>query len=225
MKYLIIALVALLLNGCNSEKKARRHLASLQNSAKADKYEIGIACMQYISQQGSDIEYSKTLVRKLLATGFFAEAVYAVEMLQQKFPQDPELFYLRGLGYRNQHQYALAMDNFDQALKIQPENTIFSDEVRSMTEEQTVWKEIQTLNESLSNTADSLDILLTRAERFFSIREYDAVLFDLGTVSKMGSAEDSLYFTGTVASLNQKGIRNSVEVLSDMLRYYGAKKP
>lgn len=223
MKYPIIVLVALLLYSCNSEMKDRRHLESLQNAPKAEKYEIGVACMRYISQHGNDIEYSKTLVRKLLAKGFFAEAIYAVEMLQKKFPQDPELFYLRGLGYRNQHQYSLAMDNFESALKIQPGNTIFPDEVRSMMEEQKVWDEILGMNESLTHTADSSGILLTRAEHFFSIRQYDAVLYDLGTLSNMGSTEDSLYFSRTVASLYQKEGKKSVEILTDMMKYFRVK--
>ena len=223
MKYLIIVLIALLMYACNSEKKKREYLESLQKSPDAEKYELGLACMRYISLRGSDITYSKTLIRKLLSAGFFAEAIHAVEMLNEKFTQDPELFYLRGMAYRSLHQYNFAMADFDYALKIQPDNTIFSDEARSMMEEQKVWNEIQTLNESLVNATDSIRILLSRTDHLFGIGEYDAVLFDLGTVSKMGTSEDSLYFTKRVASLKQGGNKNSVEILSDMMNYYRAK--
>ena len=87
-----------------------------------------------------------------------------------------------------------------------------------------VWNEIDSLNQSLTNATDTTDILLDRAELFFSIRQYDAVLYDLGAVSKMGSANDSLYFTSTVSSLYQGGGRQSVEILTDMMEHFRTMK-
>ncbi len=94
----------------------------------------------------------------------------------------------------------------------------------SVLNEEKVWNEIQAINQSLTNTTDSFSILLHRAETFFSINQYDAVLYDLGSLSKMGSTNDSLYFTQSVSSLYQGGGRKSVEILTDMLGYYRTAK-
>jgi tetratricopeptide (TPR) repeat protein len=220
MKYLFTILVVLLLHSCNSEMKTRKHIELLLNSGKTEKYVAGIACMRYISKPGSDVEYSKNLINKLLSLGFFAESINAVDVLLKGYPQDPELYYLHGLGYRNLLQYGLAVENLDRASRMQPENKIFSSQALAVKEEEKVWNEIQTMNQSLTNSADSFSILLNRAETFFSINQYDAVLYDLGSLSKMGSTNDSLYFTRSVSSLYQGGGRKSVEILTDMLGYY-----
>ena len=220
MKYLFTILIVLLLHSCNSEMKTRKHIELLLNSGKTEKYVAGIACMRYISKPGSDVEYSKNLIKKLLSLGFFAESINAVDVLLKRYPQDPELYYLHGLGYRNLLQYGLAVENLDRASKMQPENKIFSSQALAVKEEEKVWNEIQTMNQSLTNSADSFSILLNRAETFFSINQYDAVLYDLGSLSKMGSTNDSLYFTRSVSSLYQGGGRKSVEILTDMLGYY-----
>jgi tetratricopeptide (TPR) repeat protein len=224
MKYLITILVVMLLHSCNSDLKTRKHIELLLNSDNTDKYVTGIACMRYISQTGSDYEYSKNLVKKLLALGFFAESINAVDVLLKRFPQDPELYYLHGIGYHNMLQYGLAVENFDRAKRMQPENKIFSSQDLSVLKEEKVWNEIQAMNQSLTNATDSFAILLSRADSFFSIRQYDAVLYDLGSLSKMGSTNDSLYFTSSVSSLYQGGGRKSVEILTDMLGYYRTMK-
>ena len=210
----------LLLLSCNAEKKKIQHIASLQHSDKAKRYELGLACMQYILQHENDIAYKKSLVRKLLENGFYEEALYAASTLLEKFPKDPELFYLRGLGYRNQHQYEMAMHDFNDALKIQPQNQLFSEEARLTRETQNIWNEIKSINASLTHPADSAEILLNRVQKLFSIRQYDAVLYDLGSISKMGSAADSIFFTRNVSSLYQEGGKKSVEILADMMKYY-----
>jgi tetratricopeptide (TPR) repeat protein len=220
MKSLIFISFFLLVYSCNTEQKSRRRIESLQNSNSTEKYEIGIACMRYISQQGNDFNYSKSLVKKLLALGFFAESINAVEMLQVNFPRDPELFYLKALGYHNLLQYGLAVENLNRALKLQPENKEFLNAVISVSDEKNIWSEIQTLNDSLSYVSDSFGILLNRAEKLFSIRQYDAVLYDLGSISKMGSANDSIYFANSVSSIYQDGGRKSVQVLKDMFGYF-----
>ena len=98
MKYLFTILVVLLLHSCNSEMKSRKHIELLLKSEKTEKYVTGIACMRYISQSESDIGYSKNLIKQLLSLGFFAESINAVDVLLKRYPQDPELYYLRGLG-------------------------------------------------------------------------------------------------------------------------------
>lgn len=220
MKYLIAILLFLLFYSCNTEQKSRHRIELLQKSNSAEKYELGISCMRYISQQGSDFKYSKSLVKKLLAMGFFMESIYAVEMLQTNFPQDPELYYLKGLGYHNLLQYSLAVENFRRALKMQPENKVFLNATNSVSNEEIIWKEIQLLNDSRANNIDTFSLLLNRAEKLFSIRQYDAVLYDLGSISKMGSTKDSLYFTSSVSSLYEEGGRKSVEILTNMISYF-----
>ncbi len=222
MKYLIALLTCLFLLSCNTDKKTIQQLASLQHSNKAERYELGLACMRYILQHRDDIEYNKSLVRKLLENGFYEEAIYAVETLLENSPKDSELFYLRGLGYRNQHQYELAMQDFNNALKIQPQNKLFTEEAGSTLEEQNIWNEINTISDALVHAADSSEILLDRAQKLFSIGQYDAVLYDLGSVSKMGSRADSVYFTRSVSSLYQEGGEKSVEILAEMVKYYQA---
>lgn len=214
----------LLLLSCHAEKKKIQHLESLQHSDQAERYKLGLAYMQYILQHEDDIAYKKSLVRKLLENGFYEEALYAASTLLEKFPKDPELYYLRGLGYRNQHQYEMAMHDFNDALKMQPQNKLFSEEVRSTREEQNIWNEIKAISASLTHTTDSAEILLNRAQKLFSIRQYDAVLYDLGSVSKMGSAADSIFFTRNVSSLYQEGGKKSVEILANMLKYYQAAR-
>ena len=224
MKYLITILVFMLLQSCNTEMKTRKHIELLLNSQSTEKYVAGIACMEYISQPGSDIGYSKNLVKKLFTLGFFAEAISAVDVLLKRYPQDPELYYLHGIAYHNLLQYGLAVENFDRARKMQPENKMFSSQSLSVLKEEQVWNEIQAMNQSLTNTTDSFAILLCRADSFFSIRQYDAVLYDLGALSKMGSASDSLYYTNSVSSLYQGGGRKSVEILTDLMEYYKTVK-
>ena len=224
MKYLFTILVVLLLHSCTSEVKTRKHIDLLLKSGKTEKYVAGIACMRYISQPESDIGYSKDLIKQLLSLGFFAESINAVDVLLKRYPQDPELYYLRGLGYRSLLQYGLAVENLDRASRMQPENEMFSSQALSVLNEEKVWNEIQTMDQSLTNTSDSFSVLLNRAETFFSINQYDAVLYDLGSLSKMGSTNDSLYFTRSVSSLYQGGGRKSVEILTDMLGYYRESK-
>ena len=224
MKYLISILVVVLLQSCNTEMKTRKHIELLLNSQSTEKYVAGIACMEYISQPGSDIGYSKNLVKKLFALGFFTEAISAVDVLLTRYPQDPELYYMHGIAYHNLLQYGLAVENLERARKMQPENKMFSSQSLSVLKEEKVWNEIQALNHSLANTTDSFAILLCRADSFFSIRQYDAVLYDLGALSKMGSASDSLYYTNSVSSLYQGGGRKSVEILTDMMEHYRTVK-
>ena len=224
MKFLLTILIVLLLHSCTSEVKTRKHIDLLLKSGKTEKYVAGIACMRYISQPESDIGYSKDLIKQLLSLGFFAESINAVDVLLKRYPQDPELYYLRGLGYRSLLQYGLAVENLDRASRMQPENEMFSSQALSVLNEEKVWNEIQTMDQSLTNTSDSFSVLLNRAETFFSINQYDAVLYDLGSLSKMGSTNDSLYFTRSVSSLYQGGGRKSVEILTDMLGYYRESK-
>ena len=180
--------------------------------------------MRYISHPESDYRYSKDLVKKLMTLGFFAESINAIDVLLKKFPQDPELYYLQGLGYHNMLQYELAVENFSRASRMLPGNKKFTSQGLSVQKEEEVWNEIETINQSLINAEYTFDILLDRAELFFSIKQYDAVLYDLGSVSKMGSANDSLYFTSTVSSLYQGGGRNSVEILTDMMEHFRSVK-
>lgn len=224
MKYLIAILIVTLLQSCNSEMKTRKHIESLLNSQTTEKYVAGIACMRYISQPGSDIGYSKKLVAKLLGLGFDAESISAVDMLLKRFPQDPELYYLHGLGYHNLLQYDLAVKSFDRARRMQPDNKMFAGQSLSVLKEKQVWDEIQALNQSLASTTDSFSILLARADSFFSIRQYDAVLYDLGSLSKMVSTSDSLYYTNSVSSLYKGGGRKSIEILTDMMEHYRTLK-
>jgi len=221
MRYINLILIMLFLHACNSEKKIRHQIESIRIQDATEKYDLGIACMEYISQYGDDLAYSKGLIRKLLEAGFSAEVISAAEILLGKFPDDPELYNLRGLGYLNMHQYVLAIADYNNAIRIQPENKQFLIELQSVREEEKVWNEIQVMNGSLANSADSFDVLLSRAEKLYSIREYDAVLYDLGSISKLGSEQDSLYYVSQVSTLNQEKGRKSVEVLSELIQYYG----
>ena len=138
----------------------------------------------------------------------------------KKSPKDPELFSLYSIGYRNLLQYDLAAKNIQHALAIQPGNKLFSEENLALMEEKKVWDRILTLNHSLTNTTDTFGILLERAEQLFNIKQYDATLYDLGSLSKMGSENDSLYFTSSVSTLYKEGGRKSVEILTDIMGYY-----
>jgi len=224
MKYINIILIVLCLQSCNSEKKIRQQIESMRLLHNTEKYEMGIACLQYIAQYGNDLEYAKTLVKKLLDAGFFPEAISGADMLLEKYPQNPELFYLRGMGYRNIHQYGKALENMNHARTLQPENKQFSSEIVSVLEEIKIWDEIQVINASLVNTNDPFDLIMNRAEKLFSIREYDAVLYDLGSVSKLGSELDSLYFVQKVTELNQGKGRKSVDILTEMIGYYKSSR-
>jgi tetratricopeptide (TPR) repeat protein len=221
MKYILATLsITLFLVSCNSEKRDKQQVESILHSEKYDKYKKRIACIQYITKHKDDRIYAKSLVKKLLSAGSYTEAIFTVEMLLEKFPQDPELFFLLGVGYRNLHQYSLAIENVDHALRMEQENRLFSKEAQTLKEEEKVWNEILSLNRTLINTTDSFDVLLNRAVKFFSIQQYDAVIFDLGALSKLGSKDDSLYFTQMLSSLYQEKGRKSIEILSNMLRYY-----
>jgi tetratricopeptide (TPR) repeat protein len=222
MRYLII-LAFILFFSCDAENTSRKKIASMERADQNQKYQVGMACMQYISGHGEDLAYAKTLVKKLIEIGFFAEAIYAVELLLEKFHADPELFYLRGVAYRNQHQYDLALTDLNYALKLQPKNNTFSAGLRNTKEELVTWNEIQSLNETLTTSPDSFDILFQRAEKFLAIRQYDAVLYDLGAISKMRTAADSIYFSQKVSDL-YKDRQRPVEKLSEMLEYFRALK-
>jgi tetratricopeptide (TPR) repeat protein len=220
MRVQLIALViGLLSSGCNPEKQSRKKIESLERERPDAKYEIGLASMQYICKDGEDAAYSKSLVQKLLDMGFFAEAIYAAELLLEKYPADPELFFLRGRAYQNQHQYGHAFKDLDHARTLSPGNTSFSSALASAKQEEVIWRAIQSLNAELTSAPDSFNILFERAEKFYQIRQYDAVLYDLGAISKMRAPEDSIYFTREVAALHKEN-RRPVERLSEMLKYF-----
>ena len=221
MRILILMFLVFFFSGCDPENKNRKKIESLQKDEQVRKYEVGIACMEYISRYGDDLAYSKSLVSKLLDLGFSAEALNAVELLQEKFSDDPELFYLRGLAYRNQHWYGHALKNFEFALKSQPQNNNFITALRSTSEDQARWNEILTLNETLATASDSFEILLQRGEIFFAMRQYDAALYDLGAISRMGTVADSVYFTQMVSTI-YKDSQAPVKRLSEMLVYFRA---
>ena len=87
MKYLTAIFIILLLNSCNSEMKSRKQVEQLQKSGKAEKYQLGIAYMHYITQPGSNLNYSKELVKRLLKIGFYPESINAVETIAEKIPK------------------------------------------------------------------------------------------------------------------------------------------
>jgi tetratricopeptide (TPR) repeat protein len=215
---MLLFFITLFLSGCDAEKKSRKEIEVLQSGG--NKYEVGIACMRYISHQGEDLVYSRTLVKKLLDIRFYAEAINAVDLLLTRFPSDAELFFLRGVGYRSQHQYALAFQNLVHALELQPDNSAFKAELARTRELEKHWNEIQSLNESLEGQVDSFNILLKRAEKFFELQLYDAVVYDLGAISKMGAAADSLYFTQKVTAMYKESDGRPVEKLSEILDYF-----
>jgi len=223
MRILYIILTLVLFCSCNSGKKIRKQIDLMQTSPETDKYEMGIACMRYMILPSVDYEYSKFLVTKLLTLDFSAEAIYASEILIRKYPEKADLYYLNGIAYRNLLQYESAADNLSHALKIDPGNRAFSDELKSLLEEKKIWDEIIILNHSITSTTDSFNILLKRSEKFFNIRQYDAVLYDLGSLSKMGSQADSLFYSRSVSSIYQGGGKKAVDVLSDMIEYFRKK--
>ena len=218
MRLIVVLCIALALAGCNPEKKTRVRIESLQQAPRDTKYEVGMACMQYILEYGSDLPYSKTLLRKLLDYGFFSETVFAVHSLLEKYPDDAELFHLRGVAYRRLHQYELALNDGIRASRLQDNNKMFSTEVDATREELKVWEEIQILNEALEHGQDSFDILLIRAEKFYKMQVYDAVMYDLGTLSKMGSEADSIYYHKQVQSVYRDA--SPIKVLEQTLKYF-----
>ncbi|MEX1239995.1 MAG: hypothetical protein WEB30_09760 [Cyclobacteriaceae bacterium] len=222
MRSLITLFLILFVFGCNPEKKSRSKIEALEHVGESQKYALGVACMEYISQHGNNLPWSKILVRKLIAAGFYPEAIYGVELLLKKFPGEPELLLLRSTAYRNLHQYGLAMEDLQHGLKLQPGNDNLSQEVTALNNEHELWKEIERLNQSLRGSPDSFPILLNRAEDFFKMRQYDAVLYDLGSLSKMRSPEDSIYYTEKVIAL-YKDNRRPVDMLAEMLEYFGRK--
>src|SRR3972149_3964795 len=125
MRILYILLTVLFFYSCNSEKKIRKQIDMMQTSPETDKYEMGIACMRYIISPAGEYEYSKILITKLLALDFSAEAIYATEILIGKYPEKADLYYFKGIGYRNLLQYESAVANFNHALKIDPGNRSF----------------------------------------------------------------------------------------------------
>lgn len=217
-----LLLIVVFLCGCNPEKKSQKQIESLQ--ARGNKYEAGIACMRYISRHGNDLGYSRTLVKKLLDMGFYAEGVHAADLLLKKFPADAELFLLQGLGYRGLHQYEMALQSMRHALELAPRNNRFIDEVAATRELQTHWKEVQSLNQSLTPGADSFNILLNRAEKFFRLQQYDAVVYDLGAISKMGSREDSLYFNERITAMYKDRDTQPLKTLGELLEYFRRRR-
>jgi len=224
MKYLNTIWIILILCACNSEKKLRQEIESININNRTEKYNLGIAGIRYISQYGNDREYSKELIRKLLAAGFSDECIFASGLLLKKFPRDAGLYFLRGSGYRNLHQYREALEDISKAIRIQPGYNQYVSALQSLMTEKKLWDEILLTNESLANSPDSFNLLLYRAEKLFTLREYDAVLYDLGSVSKLGTREDSIYFARQVSSLNREKGGKPVEMLSGMLKYYRSVK-
>jgi tetratricopeptide (TPR) repeat protein len=221
----IVCLIILLscFSGCSPEKKTRNNIEALQEQAGDTRYEIGVACMQYILRHGDNISYSKGLVKKLMDLGFFSEAAFAIGSLLDKYPGDPELYHMRSICYRGQHQYDFAIRDGMRATHAEPQNAVFVAGLRATEAEQKLWNEIELLNETLLHSADSFDILLQRAGKFFAIKEYDAVLYDLGSISKMRSPADSAYYANQVATLHKESKR-PVEILSRMLAYFQVLK-
>lgn len=216
----LVLVFLLLLCACNPEKKSRRQIDRLEKSGGRQNYEIGIACMQYILKHGEDLAYSKILIGKLLDMGFPAESIYAAEWLMRKYPDEPQLFFFRGIAYRRLHQYALAQKDLDHALSLEPGNDTFMREAEVTKDQYRRWFEIQSMDTALGFAADSFNILLNRAEHFYVLQEYDAVLYDLGSISKMRAAEDSIFYARKVSSLYAASGKPPVEKLTEMLEYF-----
>jgi tetratricopeptide (TPR) repeat protein len=218
MRRVAALLIAILFAGCNPEKKAMSRIESLQQAPRDTRYEIGMTCMQYILKDGSDLAFSKVMAKKLLDVGFYPETASAVRSLMEKYPDDAELFYLRGVAYRRLHQYDLALENGIRASGLQPDNKTFSAELAATRAELKAWNEIQSLNEALPNSSDSFNLLLSRAVKFYSIQSYDAVIYDLGTLSKMGSKADSIYYNQQVKSIYKDA--SPIKVLEETLDHF-----
>ena len=206
--------------GCSPEKESAKKIESLERQGPDRKYEIGMACMEYVLRDGDDLNYSKTLTDKLLEHGFFAETILALESLLSKFPNEADLWSLRATAYRKQHQYDLALVDCLRAIQLQPDNERFATELHVTRQQHKTWMEIQSLNESLEQVkADSFATVLARAEKFYLIQEYDAVLFDLGLISRMRGPADSIYYHQQVSAL-YKDDRLPVKRLEEMLEHF-----
>lgn len=217
--FYLVVIMSVFFAGCDPAKKSRKKIESLQASVQPQKYEIGMACMQYILKHGGDRSYAKSLVKTLLDLEFYSEAIYGAESLLERYPGDAELLHFRSLGYRRLHQYDLALDDIRRANKLQPRDGVLKRASAQTLEEQRRWTEIETLNQALATRADSFPILIERAEHFFELQEFDAVLFDLGAASKIRAPKDSVYYTEKVSSLYNDS-RRPVETLSEILEYF-----
>ncbi len=217
----MVWLVLFSFSGCDAVEKNREMIEHLEESADR-KYEVGLACMQYILKHGEDLAYSKSLVRKLQAIGFPDESINATESLLRRHPKDADLHYLRAMAYRRQHQYELSRLDLERAIELQPRNEAFIREMESMNEEYHRWLQIESLNHSLSPPADSFNILLSRANHFLTMKEYDAVLYDLGSISKMRAPEDSIYYQQKVLVLYKQS-HDPVSTLKEIFDYFGER--
>lgn len=217
--FCLVIIMSVFVAGCNPERKSRKKIESLQASLQPQKYEIGIACMRYILKHGGDRSYAKSLVKTLLDLEFYSEAIYGAELLLERYAEDAELLHLRSVGYRRLHQYDLALDDIGRANELQPRNEALTRASAETLEEHRRWTEIEALNRALATPADSFPILIERAEHFFGLQEFEAVLFDLGAASKMRASKDSVYYTEKVSSLYNDS-RRPVETLSEILEYF-----
>lgn len=79
--------------------------------------------MTYTLPQLSDLNYRKTMAREYLSTDKLKDALYAFAQIIRDYPADPEAYLVLGDLYLAGEKYAVALNLYQNAVRLDPNNT------------------------------------------------------------------------------------------------------
>ena len=120
--FLLIVFLAMMLSCQNQHENLKKQFDQLKSS-DTEPYKLAYAYATYLSTNSSiEAEEAVPMVLDLISLGYYTEARYCVDNLQEKGIHSWDLLALRGLCYFNELQPELAMNDLENAYHGDPEN-------------------------------------------------------------------------------------------------------
>jgi len=211
-----IPLVAL--SACNGEEQFLERINQVgPDTERTDLYKARLAASTYIMKDLGSVEISKELIGKLIEMQSFPEARYCIEHLLNKAGEDPDLYYLRAVCYRNEHQYALAEVAIQQAMRIDGSDKRFIAESENIRDEQMRFEVIRSMTQQLVESPADPGLLLERAEAFLGLRMFAEAEFDALKVFTEDSARNDARYLLGLSALLQAEYQEAETIFGDLV--------
>lgn len=118
-----LILIALFITSCRpGQQKIEKRFSELGRNSE-DKYPVVYAYASYLASVSRiEAEFAISLINDMLAWGYPTEARYAIDNLMRNGIGSPDLLALRGICYRQELQPGLALSDFEEAYRRDPDN-------------------------------------------------------------------------------------------------------
>ncbi len=201
---LITILGLLLVVSCRHDEKAKQHLREMKKDPAVSAYELRLAEMSYITGESPDKVFSVGIIKDFIQQQYFTEARYASDHLLGVYGPDPDLYYLKAVCYRNQHEYVLAEKMIRLAVDAKPGDELYMKEDQNVREENKRWQSLDSLNVFLRSDSHNSDLKMKRAGMLLEMREFEAAIYDADSVLRVDSANLNARFIRAIAYLLDK---------------------